>query len=188
MIECQMSYCDKTGGVEPTLRELGHFISTESLTESAPVYGKHSSMVYKSNSDSPKKSVFRRKTTSSARITTLTTEVNRQTQALKKLSSEKEVCKVCQGSHMIFKCSVFLTKSVGWRRRFARLNTLCYRCFSSSHLQRECSEKNGCTEKDCAHPSSHHLLLHLPELTPNQTNNDEKSVHQLSPRNSRDCT
>lgn len=129
MIECQMSYCDKTGGVEPTLRELGHFISTESLTESAPVYGKHSSMVYKSNSDSPKKSVFRRKTTSSARITTLTTEVNRQTQALKKLSSEKEVCKVCQGSHMIFKCSVFLTKSVGWRRRFARLNTLCYDAF-----------------------------------------------------------
>ena len=59
--------------------------------------------------------------------------------------------------------------------------THCYRCLSSSYLQRECSEKNGCAEKDCAHPSSHHLLLYLPELTPNQTKNDERSVHQSSP-------
>ena len=68
---------------------------------------------------------------------------------------------------------------MAWRRRFARFNTLCYRCLSPSHLQRGCPEKKGCTEKNCARPLSHHLLLHL--STTNDVNDDERNTKPSMP-------
>ena len=75
--------------------------------------------------------------------------------------NQGEYCKVCKGAHVILNCSVFLSKGVGSRRRFARFKALCYRCLSHTHLQKNCPEKTGCTEKDCTRPQDHHSLLHV---------------------------
>ena len=104
-------YRDRNGGREPTLSELSHFISTESLTENDPVYGKHDSTV-KSKGDNLKKPAFRPRTANSASIATLATDVNNQTEVTRKALHVGEVCKVCKRPHKIPKCSVFLTKSV----------------------------------------------------------------------------
>ena len=173
-------YRDRNGGREPTLSELSRFISTESLTENDPVYGKHGSTI-KCKGDNLKKPAFRPRTANSASIATLTTDVNKRNEVTRKAPDVGEVCKVCKRPHKIPKCSVFLSKSVSWRRWFAKFNTLCYRCLSSSHLQRECPERNGCTEKDCTHPLNHHSLLHVPVVTPNQISEDGQNVEQ-SPR------
>ena len=70
-------------------------------------------------------------------------------------------CKVCkQHYHEISKCGIFLSRSSNWRRRFARMNKLCYRCLSSAHLRKKCQEKRACEEADCSNPMSHHTLLH----------------------------
>ena len=66
--------------------------------------------------------------------------------------SRCQACKACKGKHGISPCSVFPTKSLNWRRRFARSNARCYRCLSTSHVRKRCPEKNGCMEKDCAYP------------------------------------
>ena len=57
--------------------------------------------------------------------------------------------------------------------------SLCYRCLSPSHLQRGCPEKKGCTEKNCARPLSHHLLLHL--STRIDVNYGERNTNQSTP-------
>ena len=95
--------------------------------------------------------------------------------------SRGEACKVCKGRHRISRCSVFPTKSLNWRRRFARSNALCYRCLSTSHVRKRCPERNGCMEKDCAHPLSHHSLLHAPGVTPLEVKETERNVDQSIP-------
>ena len=93
--------------------------------------------------------------------------------------NQGEHCKVCKGAHAISKCSVFLSKGVGWRRRFARFKALCYRCLSHTHLQRNCPEKTSCTEKDCARPQDHHSLLHI--STKNEIEDVKGNPEQSSP-------
>ena len=92
-----------------------------------------------------------------------------------------ETCKVCKGKRGISRGSVFPSKTLSWRRRFARSNALCYRCLSTSHVRERCPEKNGCMEKDCAHPLSHHSLLHVPAVTPREVRETERNVDQSIP-------
>ena len=73
------------------------------------------------------------------------------------------------------------SKTLSWRRRFARSNALCYRCLSTSHVRERCPEKNGCMEKDCAHPLSHHSLLHVFGVTPREVKETERNVDQSIP-------
>lgn len=74
---------------------------------------------------------------------------------------------------------MFLSKCVGWRTRFARFKSLCYRCLSHTHLQRNCPEKTTCTEKDCGRPQDHHSLLHI--STKNEIEDVKGSPEQSSP-------
>ena len=73
---------------------------------------------------------------------------------------------------------MFLSKGVGWRRRFARFKALCYRCLSHTHLQRNCPEKTSCTEKDCVRPQDHHSLFHI--LTKNEIEDVKGNPEQSS--------
>ena len=131
-------------------------------------------------------------------ITTLATEVQtkqnsgidqqrnevsptREVQSVKGDRSQGEICKVCSGKHAISRCTVFPTKSLNWRRQFARSNALCYRCLSTSHVRKRCPVKKGCMEKDCSRPLSHHSLLHVPWVTPPEMIDNEKNV-DLNPK------
>ena len=102
-----------------------------------------------------KKSAFHTRFTDSTEVTTLATDVSKPKPAKLKLSSIRDTCKVCKGSHEIHKCSaLILSKNVNWRRRFFKFNALCYRCLYPSYSQRECTQKNDCTVQDYAHPSA----------------------------------
>ena len=74
---------------------------------------------------------------------------------------------------------MFLSKGLGWKRRFARFKSLCYRCLSHTHLQRNCPENTSCTEKDCARPQDHHSLWHI--STKNEIEDVEGNPEQSSP-------
>ena len=171
-----MLYRERSGGREPDLKELSKFITAQSQIENDPVYGRKSESQTKfSVGRNPNKKALEER--AGPAISTLATEVRTQenggNQGTKKpvTASEQgsnggnrnqgEHCKVCKGAHAISKCSVFLSKGVGRRRRFARFKALCYRCLCHTHLQRNSPEKTSCTEKDCAHPQDHHSLLHI---------------------------
>ena len=191
-------YRERTGGKEPTLKELSAFITGESQTENDPVYGRSSTPTARVGSGNrSKKQPFMLKPASGTPITTMSAEVgvadgsiNQGTGEVSPVEddpvagsgrSRGEACKVCKGKHRISRCSVFPTKSLNWRRRFARSNALCYRCLSTSHVRKRCPERNGCMEKDCAHPLSHHSLLHAPGVTPREVKETERNVDQSIP-------
>ncbi|XP_067022151.1 uncharacterized protein [Acropora muricata] len=171
-----MSYRERSGGREPDLKELSKFVTAQSQIENDPVYGRkgESQTRFSVSKNTNKRAPEER---ASPTIPTLATEVqtreNRGNQEARKSVTPREqgrngssrnqgeYCKVCKGAHVILNCSVFLSKSVGWRRRFARFKALCYRCLSHTHLQKNCPEKTGCTEKDCTRPQDHHSLLHV---------------------------
>ena len=192
-------YREKMCGKEPTLKELSLFISGESQTENDPVYGRSSYPTTRvNNGNRSKKPPFTPKAADGTPITTMTTDVQAEDTTIKQgtggiLSargdqnvkggrSQGETCKVCKANHGILKCPVFPTKSLSWRRQFTRSNALCYRCLSARHIRRRCPEKKGCTEKDCAHPLSHHSLLHVPGITlPEGNDIAERNVDQNAP-------
>ena len=172
---------------EPDLKELSKFITAQSQIENDPVYGRKSESQTKfSVGRNPTKKALEER--AGPTIPTLATEVRTQenggNQGAKKPitaseqgsnggnCSQGEHCKVC-------KCSVFLSKGVGWRRRFARFKALCYRCLSHTHLQRNRPEKNSSTEKDCARPQDDHSLLHI--STKNKIEDVEGNPEQCSP-------
>ena len=187
-----MSYRERSGGREPDLKELSKFIIAQSQIENDPVYGRKGESQTKfsvgrnTNKRAPEETV-------GPTIPTLATEVrtreNRGNQEARKsvtrseqgsnLSNQGEYCKVCKGAHAILKCSVFLSKGVGWRRRIARFKALCYRCLSHTRLQKNCPEKTGCTEKDCTRPQDHHSLLHVP--TKNEIEDVRANAEPSSP-------
>ena len=186
--------CERTGGKEPTLKELSAFITGESETENDPVYGRSSTLTARVGSGNrSKKQPFMLKPATGTPITTIKTEVavadastNQGTgevapveddQVVGSSRSREEACKVCKGKHRISRCSVFLTKSLSWRRWFARLNALCYRVLSTSHVRKRCPEKKGCMEQKLC-PLSHHSLLHAPGVTPREVNGTERNVDQ----------
>ena len=191
-------YRERTGGKEPTLKELSAFITGESQTENDPVYGRSNNPTTRVSSGNRfKKPPFMSKPADGAPITTMAMEVltedaganqgkgevlpAKEGQSVRSGPSQGETCKVCKGKHGISNCSVFPTKNLSWRRRFARFNALCYRCLSTSHVRRRCPEKKGCMEKNCAHPLSHHSLLHVPGVTPSELGDNERNVDQSAP-------
>ena len=172
------SYRERNNGKEPTLMELSRFISAKSLTHSDPVYGKCSLPTAKFGNP---KVFLNTKQVPAPRISTLATDIMTEegvigkgsvkSRSSRKISSSETnhcqaaICKVCKGNHGIMKCPVFPSKSVNWPRQFARTRGLCYRCLCASHVRRRCPDNKGCTEKDYAHPLTHHSFLHIPRDT-----------------------
>ena len=187
-------YRERSGGREPDLKELSKFITAQPQIENDPVYGRKSESQTKfSVGRYPNKKALEER--AGPTIPTLATEVRTQenggNQRIKKPVTASEQgsnggnrsqghhCKVCKGAHAISKCSVLVSKGVGWQRRFARFKALCYRCLSHTHLQRNCPEKTSCTEKDCARPQDHHSLLHI--STKNEIEDVKGNPEQSSP-------
>ena len=56
-------------------------------------------------------------------------------------SVRKDQCTLCDESHRIWKCSVFLSKSVKQRSALVCEKQLCFTCLQSGHLARDCLSK-----------------------------------------------
>ena len=68
----------------------------------------------------------------------------------RKVSSvRKDQCTLCDECHRIWKCSVFLSKSVKQRSAFVREEQLCFTCLQSGHMARDCSSKLKCRKSGC---------------------------------------
>ena len=78
----------------------------------------------------------------------------------RKVSSNmrKDQVTLCDESHRIWKCSVFLSKSVKQGSAFVREKQLCFTCLQSGHMARDCSSKLKCRKCGCG--KSHNSLLH----------------------------
>ena len=204
MIVCQVTFKEggerlqcriaRSGEREPDLKELSKFITAQLQIGNVPVYGRKSESQTKfSVGRNPNKKALEER--AGPTIPTLATEVRTQenggNQRTRKrvTASEQgsnggnhnqgEHNKDCKGAHAISKCSVFLSKGVGWQRRFASFKALCYRCLSYTHLQRSCPEKTTCSEKDCARPQDHHTLLYI--STKNEIEDVKGNPEQSSP-------
>ena len=73
-------------------------------------------------------------------------------------SVRKDQCNLCDESHRIWKCSVFLSKSVKQRSALVREKQLCFTCLQSGHMAQDCSSKLKCRKSGCG--KSHNSLLH----------------------------
>ena len=115
---------ERTGGKEPTLKELSAFITGESQTENDPVYGRSNTPTARVGSGNrSKKQPFMLKPASGMPITTMSAEVaiadasnNQGTGEVLPVEDDPvagsgrtrvETCKVCKGKHGISRCSVF---------------------------------------------------------------------------------
>ena len=81
-----------------------------------------------------------------------------ETSTSKVSSVRKDQCTMCDESHRIWKCSVFLTKSVKQRSALLREKQLCFTCLQSRLMARDCLTKLKCRKNGCG--KSHNSLLH----------------------------
>ena len=190
-------YRERTGGGEPTIKELSEFITAELPTENDPVYGRPSNVAIRANtSRNFKKPLPTSGQSAETHIPTLSTEIKTKeantAQEDKALSTkgehvgrvergEEERCRVCKGRHGVSECSAFAKKGLNWRRRFARSSALCYRCLSSCHMIKRCPKTKGCDVKSCTQPSTHHFLLHLPTATSGAQKGEESLNRSTTP-------
>lgn len=66
-------------------------------------------------------------------------------------------CSVCGSSHLIYSCSVFLSKSPRDRFQLCKQHKMCVNCLSTSHSFSRCKSNSTC--RICH--SRHHSLLHF---------------------------
>ena len=153
---------ERNAGCEPTLHDLSRFISEESQSENDPVYGRKIDTRNKTYNQARSRPVPAPRT----RIPTLATsfelmKIGESEPQQENQSNTKGICSLChEGSHALDYCSVFLSKSASWRRKFAKSELLCYLCLSNTHVRKDCMSKVNCNAKGCKSPGSHHKLLH----------------------------
>lgn len=175
-------YRQRSGGREPTLKELCAFITAESQIENDPVYGSHEGTTISRERlphvRNPKVPGNKAEMYQRARIPTFTTQVETQSKENHPRANKiSDSCKVCKkDKHDLADCAIFATKNVKWRRRFARYGKLCYRCLAGLHKQSECPSKDGCKVKNCNFPLSHHSLLHVDRPADDSSNDKGREV------------
>ncbi|XP_065081866.1 uncharacterized protein LOC135704360 [Ochlerotatus camptorhynchus] len=71
-------------------------------------------------------------------------------------------CISCSEKHLLVQCPTFQRLSVGQRRELIAQKRLCWNCFKSSHVARNCDSKFSCR---LCH-ERHHTLLHQSQPSP----------------------
>lgn len=71
---------------------------------------------------------------------------------------QNKTCVVCQAAprHPLYKCDLFMKKTIDERREIVHKHKLCFCCMNAGHDKNKCTSKNRC--KTCN--SMHHTVLH----------------------------
>lgn len=85
----------------------------------------------------------------------LLTQQQQQQQSLRTASN---ACFLCGEPHIIYKCSIFLSKTPFERINIIKNNKACINCLANAHTILQCTSLKRC--KTCN--KNHHSLLHLP--------------------------
>ena len=95
-------------------------------------------------------------------------------------------CPHCHDAHRLSTCQAFRSLDVAQKRDVIRQKRLCFNCFSSSHLLRECSSKFTCAT---CH-GKHHTLLHPcdDQQRPHPRNHEDHSQSSSSITKALSCS
>ncbi|CAC5390134.1 unnamed protein product [Mytilus coruscus] len=73
-------------------------------------------------------------------------------------TSSAKRCPLHNSNHSLDKCRGFRMKPIEERRQFLKENKLCFRCFETSHRQKDCKKSVECNE--CGN-KNHSSALHI---------------------------
>nr|XP_039272262.1 uncharacterized protein LOC120346563 [Styela clava] len=87
-------------------------------------------------------------------------------------------CLLCDGLHRLWKCESFIKKSVPDRAKFIQSKALCFNCFRTKHVARNCPSDNRCKIENCG--KLHHSLLHNQERIRQDKPSDRNATSDTS--------
>lgn len=96
------------------------------------------------------------------------------TSAVSTPRSNPPACISCPERHLIVHCPSFQKLSVGQRRELVAQKRLCWNCFKSTHIARNCDSKFSC--RHCH--ERHHSLLHISHPDQTSPKNTVKSTEE----------
>lgn len=67
------------------------------------------------------------------------------------------VCPLCNSSHDLDDCQLFLKKTVEQRKEYLKQNKMCFACYEKNHISRGCLRKRKCKKCNKPHPSALHV-------------------------------
>ncbi|XP_062704554.1 uncharacterized protein LOC134286876 [Aedes albopictus] len=88
-------------------------------------------------------------------------------------------CIACSEKHLLFQCPSFQGMAVGQRRELISQKRLCWNCFKSSHVARNCDSKHTC--RHC-HERHHSLLHQAPNPSKSTSNPVVQHPNQSAPQ------
>ncbi|CAG7720501.1 unnamed protein product [Allacma fusca] len=74
-------------------------------------------------------------------------------------------CRICNDSHLTFKCPTFHKQTIPERRETIKRKNLCFNCLGHGHKTTSCSSSFTC--KKCK--KKHHTMVHLDSPVPDET-------------------
>ena len=93
-------------------------------------------------------------------LKTFNTVASKRTAGVSKSTDKSITCPCYDRLHELASCKDFRTKSYVERKRFVRLQHLCFRCLKSEHCTEDCQSTRTCDKRSCR-SNSHHTLLHV---------------------------
>ncbi len=99
---------------------------------------------------------------------------NKQSSTMKRYSQH---CPLCEESHLLGKCSTFLSYDIDKRNKFARDRKLCINCFSNTHGCKTCPSKFSCRTCNGRHHSTLHRERENSTTSTAATTSDDPNVN-----------
>ena len=75
-----------------------------------------------------------------------------------KMDDKSASCPCCNGSHFLYKCDSFKSKTDVEKLDLVKKKRLCFNCLNPGHGARKCLSKRTCFEKGCG--KRHHTFIH----------------------------
>ena len=98
--------------------------------------------------------------------------------------SKSKKCKLCQDSHDLDECKEFRMRSMDDKRKFIMKSHLCFGCYGTNHISKNCMNKRTCAICGKPHPTAMHMDnfrvkdFVRPKTIPVQSSTDHRSTEQ----------
>jgi len=87
-------------------------------------------------------------------------------------NKSKQICPFCSNLHDLDDCRTFARKSMDDKRAFLMEKRMCFECYGSNHISKDCMKRRTCIKYGKRHPSPMHIenfimTRHHDDTTPN---------------------
>nr|XP_039256358.1 uncharacterized protein LOC120333073 [Styela clava] len=152
---------------EPTYHDLYKFVNQSAILADTRLSRLTAEQNLKNRNAMPKKSY------NSTKVSAYVTQTSQV-----KSSNVFSDCLLCDGPHRLWKCESFIKKSVPDRAKFIQSKALCFNCFRTKHVARNCPSDNRCKIENCG--KLHHSLLHNQERIRQDKPSDRNAASDTS--------